>query len=312
MSARPHILVIKLSAFGDFVIALGAMRAIRAHHPDAHLTLLTTAPYESLARSTGLFDDVWIDPRPKWNKPKLWLALHKMLNSVPFTRVYDLQRNDRTALYLKLFANKPEWIGTAKGASHRDTHQKDASEHAFATHARVLSLGGIGQVDIDTLEWMDADISRFDLPDPYVLIVPGAAPSRPLKKWPAAYYGDLCAMLAADGYHPVIIGSRHEKEIAATIKRHCPEIIDLTERTAMTDLPALARGAAFTVGNDTGPMHMIGPTGCKCLVLFSSDSDPVRHRPLGAQIDTLFESDLSDLKPETVFAHLKEKNLSGV
>lgn len=312
MRATEHILVIKLSAFGDFVIALGAMRAIRAHHRDAHITLLTTAPYEKLARTTGLFDDVWIDPRPKWNKPARWLALRKRLNSIPFKRVYDLQRNDRTALYFKLFSPKPEWVGTAKGASHRDTTPKAANEHAFTTHARVLAVGGIDHSEIDTLEWMESDMARFQLPKPYVLIVPGAAPSRPLKKWPAEYYGALCVRLLAKGLHPVIIGSHHERDIAAIIKQHCPDAIDLTEKTSMTDLPALARGAAFCVGNDTGPLHMIGPTGCRCLVLFSSDSDPVRHRPLGSHIDTVFKPDLSDLKPEVVFACLVEKGIKGV
>jgi ADP-heptose:LPS heptosyltransferase len=36
------ILVIKLSALGDFILALPAMAAIRQKHPKAHITLLTT------------------------------------------------------------------------------------------------------------------------------------------------------------------------------------------------------------------------------------------------------------------------------
>ena len=44
MSQR--ILVIKLGALGDFIYALGPMAAIRRHHKDARITLLTTAPFE--------------------------------------------------------------------------------------------------------------------------------------------------------------------------------------------------------------------------------------------------------------------------
>jgi ADP-heptose:LPS heptosyltransferase len=36
------VLVIKLSALGDFVLALAAMRKIREAHRKAHITLLTT------------------------------------------------------------------------------------------------------------------------------------------------------------------------------------------------------------------------------------------------------------------------------
>ncbi|WP_431272755.1 glycosyltransferase family 9 protein [Dankookia sp. P2] len=52
-----RILVIKLAALGDFVQAFGPFAAIRAHHPGAEVTLLTTPPYAGLARlspgSTG-------------------------------------------------------------------------------------------------------------------------------------------------------------------------------------------------------------------------------------------------------------------
>ena len=43
-----RILVIKLSALGDVVIAMGAFAAIRAAHPDAHITVLTTRLYVDL------------------------------------------------------------------------------------------------------------------------------------------------------------------------------------------------------------------------------------------------------------------------
>ena len=39
------ILVVKLGALGNVVLSLGPFAAIRRHHADAHITLLTTAPY---------------------------------------------------------------------------------------------------------------------------------------------------------------------------------------------------------------------------------------------------------------------------
>ena len=37
-----RVLLIKLGALGDFMQALGAMRVVRATHPSARITLLTT------------------------------------------------------------------------------------------------------------------------------------------------------------------------------------------------------------------------------------------------------------------------------
>ena len=60
------ILVIKLSALGDFVQASGPMKAIRKAHPEADITLLTTQPYRGMAEATGWFDAVWDGGRPDW------------------------------------------------------------------------------------------------------------------------------------------------------------------------------------------------------------------------------------------------------
>ena len=105
--STPHILVIKLAALGDFVQALGPCAAIRQHHKDARITLLTTAPFEDLARQSGYFDEVWLDTRPKLWQPSRWMALRRKLKSGAFERVYDLQTSDRSGFYFKLLAPGP-------------------------------------------------------------------------------------------------------------------------------------------------------------------------------------------------------------
>ena len=67
------ILVIKLSALGDFVLALAAMKRIREAHKRAHITLLTTPQFEGLAKSSPYFNAVETDGKP--SGPGAWLAL---------------------------------------------------------------------------------------------------------------------------------------------------------------------------------------------------------------------------------------------
>ncbi|OYW09809.1 MAG: ADP-heptose--LPS heptosyltransferase, partial [Rhodospirillales bacterium 12-71-4] len=57
------ILVIRLGALGDLVQSFGPFAAIRAHHPEARIVLLTTPPFAGLARRSPWFDDVWADGR---------------------------------------------------------------------------------------------------------------------------------------------------------------------------------------------------------------------------------------------------------
>lgn len=306
-TAKEKILVIKLSALGDFIQALGPMAAIRKHHPDAHITVLTTKPFEHFAKECGYFDDIWLDARPKLLNIMNWVDLSKKLNEAGFTRVYDLQNNDRTAFYFRLFSKKntPEWVGAAPGASHRNDSPDRTAGHAFDGHVQTLAIAGIRDVQVDKLEWMKGDLSTFALKKPYVVLVPGSAPGHPQKRWPTENYTRLAQILAPMGFQPVLIGTQAEAKVTATIAKNCPEALDLTGRTSLQQIAALGRGAAGTVGNDTGPMHLIAATGCPCLVLFSEHSNPVRHAPKGEHVNVLQKDNLEDLKPQDVLQHFK-------
>lgn len=303
MAGAPRsILVIKLGALGDFIQALGPMAAIRGKHAADRVTLLTTAPYEGMGRACGYFDDVLLDKKPEWKDIKGWLSLRRMLNAGNFARVYDLQNNDRTAFYLRLFSPRPEWVGAARGASHRNASKERSAGRAFDGHVMTLALAGVEGVGVDTLAWMKGAALPEGLHPPYVLIVPGSAPSHPEKRWPAENYAALCARLSRDGYRPVLIGAKAEHDVLREIKSRAEGVLNLCGRTALADIPALARGACAAIGNDTGPMHLIAPTGCPATVLFSGKTNPKKHAPLGARVLTLQKEDVAALTVDEVWA----------
>ncbi len=304
MTDRGNILVIKLGALGDFIQALGPMQAIRRHHPQSRITLLTTKPFAALARECGAFDDVWIDTRPRWHSVGGWLALRARLNGGAFARVYDLQNNDRTGFYLRLFSPRPEWVGAAAGASHRNTDPARTGGTALAGHRQTLKLAGIDNVVPDDFSWVktspDDLLHGKGITPPYVLLVPGASPRHPEKRWPAARFGAVAAWLHGRGYRPVILGTEAEKPLAREIKTLCPEAADLTGQTSIPEIAVLARGAAAALANDTGPAHVISAAGCPVAVLFSRHSLPYRHAPEGNHVTVIREDILDTLAAERV------------
>ncbi len=175
-------------------------------------------------------------------------------------------------------------MGAGFGASHRNTSPERIAGHAFEGHIQTLGLAGISNVTVDKLDWVRADASHFGLPHPFVILVPGSAPNHPEKRWPAQYYGALARHLYGWGFTPVVVGTLQEDEAGKIICKSCPGTINLCGQTSMVDLVALARNAAGAIGNDTGPMHLIAPTGCPTIVLFSGHTDPARHGPKGAQV----------------------------
>ena len=134
-----RVLVIKLGAMGDFMQALGAMRVVRATHPSARITLLTTEPFEAFAKACPYFDIVEADGRPRDIKGRTDLI--RRLRAANYDMVYDFQNNDRTAQYfIGLSGKKPFWSGAANGASHQHRNPNRAVMHNFDRLAEQLAM----------------------------------------------------------------------------------------------------------------------------------------------------------------------------
>lgn len=309
---RRRILVIKLGALGDFIYALGPMQAIRRHHPNAEITLMTRAAYAELGKRTGLFDSVWTDTEPKiFNLPGV-LALRARLTGAAFDRVYDLQTSDRTGFYYRLFwpGPKPEWSGIVPGCSHYHHYKRPTLIHTQDRQRTQLEIAGITDVRPSDLAFMDSDIGRFDLPEAFALLIPGSSLKMAIKRWPATSYGEIAQRLHAAGITPVLLGGKEDQDAIQTIKEICPEARDLSGKTTLYDIPALARAARITVGNDTGPMHMAALSGCPTVAVFSTKSFPDKAAPRGNNVSLLVREDLNDLTVESIWEAIQKKRLS--
>jgi ADP-heptose:LPS heptosyltransferase len=296
------ILIIKLGAFGNVVLSLNAFAAIRAYHPGARVTLLTTAPFADWLRQAPWFDEVLVDTRPDpWDLPGLY-RLRRMLIRPGFSRVYDLQTSGRSSHYFRLFprAARPEWSGIAPGCSHPDRDPNRDNMHDIERQIGQLHQAGISNAPRADLSWCRGDIGRFGLPRDFVVLAPGSAPHRPGKRWPASHYQALAQALRDQGLTPVVVGSANEVPIA----RNIPAAVGLTGQTSFCDLADLGRAARFAVGNDTGPMHLLATAGCPAVVLFSRDSDPARCKPVGPDVRVLRRPDLASLEVASVMAEL--------
>ncbi|MFT5486215.1 MAG: ADP-heptose:LPS heptosyltransferase [Paracoccaceae bacterium] len=293
---KGRLLVIKLGALGDFVLAMGPFAAIRAAHPNEELVLLTTAPFAEFARASGYFDDVWVDERPSRIALIAIQRLRRRLRRGRFYRVYDLQTSSRSSWYFRLMRGfmRPQWSGIAFGCSHPHANRKRNSMHTIERQAEQLAMAGIPETPLPDLSWATSDISRFDLPARFALMIPGGAAHRPGKRWPAENYKVLGETWLNQGITPVIVGGPDEAGLAAEIANDTG-MLNLTGQTSFADIAELARKAAGVIGNDTGPMHIATICGCPSVVLFSDESDPSITAPRGPDVQVLRREKLGDL-----------------
>jgi ADP-heptose:LPS heptosyltransferase len=314
MAARKveKILVIKLSALGDFVLALAAMKKIREAHRKAHITLLTTPPFEALAKSCPYFNAVETDGRPETFAQ--WMALRKRIKAAAYDRIYDLQTSSRSnRIFQMLRPGPPAWSGIALGCSLPHKNPLRNSMHTLERQADQLMYAGIwpdaptaaGAAPTPDLSWLwksqaaERPVPGAVKPRPYVMFVPGGSAHRPEKRWPVEKYGELARILYSKGYDIVVIGGVQETPLAHGIQREVPRARDLTGRTDFARIAMLGAKAALAVGNDTGPLHLAAAAGAPTLVLFSSASDPELSAPRG-KVAVVRSERLSDLSVATV------------
>lgn len=302
------VLVIKLSALGDFVLALAAMKHIREAHPKAQITLLTTPPFEALARACPYFNEVETDGKPEG--PGAWLALRARLKAARYDRVYDLQTSaasERIFHLLRPFP--PAWSGIALGCALPHTTPGKDAMHTLERQADQLRAAGIWP-DAPTaplsapppdLSWIRGGArDRWRAPDkPFVMLIPGGSAHRMEKRWPTEAYGRLARRLYDRGYDIMVIGGTQESALGREIQRHVPQARDLTGRTDFAKVAQFGAEAALVVGNDTGPLHLAAAAGAPTVVLFSKASDPALSAPRGHVI-VVQTDDLTTLEPSTV------------
>jgi ADP-heptose:LPS heptosyltransferase len=306
------ILVIKFGAFGDMVQALGPFAAIRKHHSDAQITLLTTPPFAEFAKMTGLFDQVRSDGRRKLlpRLPDIWplgsWALAADLAKSGFSRVYDLQTSRRSSLLFRLWpGRKPEWSGIARGASHPHRNPHRNFMHTIERQWDQLADAGLLEHVAPDLSFAAANPQSFGIQGPYALIAPGGAGHRPDKRWPLDRFIGIAKHIAAHDLTPVIIGhGREEQAMAARMIQDVPKAQSLVGQTSLCDLAGLMRQTKFAIGNDSGPMHLASAAGIPCLVLFGPASDPALCAPRGAKVQVLRAIPMTHLTIEQVIAGL--------
>lgn len=261
-----RILVIKHGALGDFIFSIGAMNAIRNMHPDAHITLMTMEMFSCIAEQIGSFNNILIDNRVSyWNLAANYRAIRGIITG-KFDIVYDLQASSRTrkryAPLVKLLSQYPcTWYTVY---------------HAGSTQRKtVLEFGERNPVSVPyrptDLHMVRGKGEHFsELPEHYVMLIPGCSPNHPYKRWDAGNYCELAQRLAKIGIHSVVIGTKAEQKEIERISAASPMVVNFLGKNSLMDIPTMAARALACVGNDTGPTHMSSFCNTPVISLFSA------------------------------------------
>ncbi|MEM9669835.1 MAG: glycosyltransferase family 9 protein [Pseudomonadota bacterium] len=316
-----RVLIIKLSALGDFMLALGAIKAVREFHPAAQVTLLTTPAFKSFSEKCPYIDVVETDGRP--DGVRATRELIARIRKQKFDIIYDFQTSGRTTNYFRALntpgRKPPLWSGHAPNCEFYHDNPERAAMHSIDRLAEQLEVAGLGpeggffpdHIPMPDFSWIPTALNNrpsltpayFGINRDFALIIPGASAKHPEKRWKPEKFADVAKQIASEGLAPVLLGAKAEGQIATEIQKREPSVINLVTRTDFFQIASLASKARFAIGNDTGPMHTATLAGAPGVALFATDvSNPDKAAPRGpAPVIVVHGPTLESVSPDDVW-----------
>jgi len=299
------VIAVRRGGLGDLLVALPALRLLRAAFPDPRLTLVCRREYGHLFLDAGVVDGL------EDAEDFRWAALAGA--NIPL---------DRSG------ASFPE-AGLVVGWFHSRT-AKDFEKNAAALWpgAQVRALTAdprsgkpLSRVFYDlTVECLRSanrpvaafeECARLPLPPrpespgsparPYAVVHPGGG-SR-LKLWPGERFRDVVQTLAVAGLSGAVVLGEADVSLKAEWSGLClPSGWILLDRPLLPDLAALLSTAAFYLGNDSGVTHLAAALGAPGLSIFRTEFAGA-WRP-GGGIKVISADDVRDISASAVRSRL--------
>ena len=296
-----NILIIKLGSLGDVVQISGALRDIREHHKNAKITILTTSKYLNLFRDCPYIDNCLEDERlPRYNIFYL-LRLKKIVNSLNFTKVYDLQNSNRTNFYKKFLFNIKDWSSS-----------KDIPENQYNNSVLKRFDEQLRKSNIETRHTLKPDFSwaaerannyKLNTDKKYILFFPFCSKELVHKRWP--YFPELINLIKQNHpqYELVVAPGPDEIEEAKSFNI----MIALNENLPLNffELASLIKKSHLVIANDTGPAHMAAHLGARGFTLFGPHTTPEKVSIERERFIALQTMDLKSLYADRVYALIK-------
>ena len=296
-----NILIIKLGSLGDVVQISGALRDIREHHKNEKITILTTSKYINLFKNCPYVDNCLEDERlPRYNIFYL-LRLRKIINSLNFNKVYDLQNSNRTNFYRKFLFNIKDWSSS-----------KDIPENKYNNSVLQRFDEQLRKSNIKTLYTLKPDFSwaaeksnnyNLDTDKKYILFFPFCSRDLIHKRWP--YFSELINLIKQSHpeYSLVVAPGPGEIEEAKSLDIK----IALNNNLPLNffELASLIKKSHLVIANDTGPAHMAAHLGARGFTLFGPHTTPEKVSIEREKFIALQTMDLKSLFADRVYALIK-------
>jgi heptosyltransferase-2 len=285
---------------GDAIMALPALRAVRARFSEAEITILALSYVGDLYRDQQICDQMITYDRS---------GVHAGIRGRERLAAQLREQKFDVALLLQN-AFDAAWLAWRAGIPQRIGYSRDARGLLLTKSVSVPKAGEVPPHEkfyylelLRRIGWLDslADEGLISLRVPEqnrrraagFLVEAGARPHAvriavgagasygSAKCWPPDRFAETLNHLQAQSDADVILfGTPNEARVSTAIAGGLRRAaIDLTGKTAIAELPALLSQCHLFLGNDSGAMHVAAAVGLPVVAIFGS-TDPHGTAPV--------------------------------
>jgi heptosyltransferase-1 len=287
---KKNILIIRLSAIGDVVMASPLIGACRRSMPESRLAWLVEEISQSVLEANPDLDEIIVWPRNKWRKlsrerrywtlAKEFFGFVKQLRMKGFDLAIDAQGLLKSGLWAYL-SGAPErvGIGSKEGSQHLMTRVVDRSGASDRTSSQYLLLAEALGLDVsdfrmtmalsrDAVEYANRFAASLDTL--YMVFCPFT--TRPQKHWMEERWIELLEVTTDKMDLTVVLlggpGDRAASEKILPVEGQ--NRVNLTGKTTLQQAAAIMKQSALVIGVDTGLTHMGFALGVPTVALFGA------------------------------------------
>ncbi len=284
-----NILAIRNDRFGEFLLNIPALRALKNAYPQAELTLAVRAEVLELGAAVECADKVII-----------WDQLRKELRKHRFD-VCVVLNPTKEAHWAAFWAGIPVRAGYDRKWGILLTHKlKDTKQlgnrHEVDANLELVSLLGAKTQDKSLAIKVNENLYKYFINQEIVIIHPFT--SDPLKQWPLERFVELAQRIRNELDLKVVVAGLSKQPLALN-----DSIIDMVNKTTLTELAALLKRGRLVVTGDSGPMHLAAAVGTPVVALFRNDlkgKTAKRWGPWGEGHTVIEKNSLSDISVNEV------------
>lgn len=287
MSDPRRILVVRLSALGDVLLATPAVRALARRFPGARIDWLVEEAYLPLLEANPHVQAMAYRKRGEHAGVRGLLGLLRSLRASRYDLVVDLQDKPKTRLF---GAIAPAYLAFRKRSPAQALLSLVGQEkpltraHAVDLYLEALEPLGVEPdgrgLDLAVTEAMRARAAAVLPRGRAVGIAPGARWAS--KQWPPERFAELAAALRARGWAPILLGGPGDREAFARVRAALSFEVPDAAALDVGGLAGLIASCALVVAGDSGPAHVASAVGTPVVAIFGPTS-PERWRPLSTR-----------------------------